>query len=107
MNTIKEHKISNDPNVIAFRAKAFDLGDLYERKNHDYGDSFGQTFRELGIISAVTRMSDKMNRLKRLVRCGDHKVNDESIEDTLKDMASYAIMTLVELDKQKNDENQD
>ena len=43
-----------------------ELNDTYARKNYDYGNSFGETFDKLGIISAVTRISDKYNRLVSL-----------------------------------------
>lgn len=83
--------------VDRFRRITNEMSELYARKNADYGDSFGQTYRELGIISAVTRMSDKMNRLKRLVTHKDaQQVKDESIDDTLIDLACYAVMTLIE-----------
>ncbi len=72
------------------------MSELYKAKNHDYGDAFGQTFAELGIISAITRISDKTNRLKSLAT-KDQLVDDEKIEDTLMDLANYAVMTLVEL----------
>ena len=73
------------------------LNKVYKAKNHDYGDSFGDTYKKLGIISAVTRLSDKMNRLMSLAVSHDTQVKDEKIEDTLLDMANYAIMTLIEL----------
>ena len=74
-----------------------ELNQIYRDKNHDYGDSFGETYKKLGIISAVTRIVDKVNRLQSLCTKGN-KVKDESIRDTLKDLANYAIMTLIELD---------
>ncbi|MBA4510200.1 DUF1599 domain-containing protein [Clostridium sporogenes] len=73
-----------------------DLNEIYKHKNHDYGDSFGETYKKLGIISAVTRITDKVNRLQSLCT-KEQKVKDESIEDTLKDLANYSIMTLIEL----------
>ncbi|NFH34431.1 DUF1599 domain-containing protein [Clostridium sporogenes] len=73
-----------------------DLNEIYKHKNHDYGDSFGETYKKLGIISAVTRITDKVNRLQSLA-IKEQKVKDESIEDTLKDLANYSIMTLIEL----------
>lgn len=77
------------------------LNEVYEKKNHDYGNSFGETFEKLGIISAVTRISDKHNRLVSLCTLPDEKrkVKDESITDTLLDMANYCIMTIIELHK--------
>lgn len=77
------------------------LYNLYKSKNHDYGDSFGETFQKLGIISAVTRITDKVNRLQSLAT-KDAKV-DESIKDTLMDLANYSIMTLIELENNKLD----
>ena len=78
-----------------------EMNALYERKNHDYGNSFSETFRKLGIISAATRMLDKMNRIVSLVTKDQQKVNDESIRDTLIDIANYAVMTIMEIDKKK------
>lgn len=73
-----------------------ELTALYERKNHDYGDSFGKSFKEYGMAMPCIRLEDKLNRLKALTRSGDQRVIDESIDDTLMDLANYAIMTLVE-----------
>lgn len=75
-----------------------EMHELYVRKNHDYGDSFATTYDKLGIISAVTRMSDKMERLISL-STKPQKVSDESIQDTLIDIANYAVMTLMQLRK--------
>lgn len=73
------------------------LYNVYEKKNMAYGNSFGETFDDLGIISAVTRISDKFNRLKTLVKNKDIPQGDESISDTLLDLANYAIMTYMEV----------
>ena len=80
-----------------------ELNNTYAKKNHDYGNSFGQTFEKLGIISAVTRITDKYNRLVSLstLPLAERQVQDETISDTLLDMANYCIMTEIELRKQK------
>lgn len=75
------------------------LNALYERKNHDYGDSFHVTFLEEGMAMPRIRLGDKFDRFKTLSRQGDRKVNDESIKDTLLDLANYAIMTVMEMDE--------
>ena len=69
---------------------------MYVSKNDAYGDSFSKTFNELGIISSVTRMNDKMERIKSLVMGA--KENDEKLEETLRDLANYAIMTIMEIE---------
>ena len=83
-----------------FRQIAEEIAKLYEEKDRLYGDSFGSTYQKLGIISAVTRISDKFNRLCNMVTAPT-PVNDcgESLEDTLKDMAAYCVMTIRELRK--------
>lgn len=88
------------------------LNKTYESKNHDYGDSFGDTYKKLGLTSALVRISDKYNRLMSLGSGKKQMVNDESIRDTLLDMANYCIMTVMELDREaynkekfKNEEN--
>lgn len=74
------------------------LNEIYERKNHDYGDSFHQTFVEEGMAMARIRLGDKFNRFKTLSKNTDQKVADESIRDTLLDLANYAVMTVLEMD---------
>ena len=44
------------------------------------------------------RLSDKLNRFKMLSKGRDALVNDESIRDTLVDLANYAIMTIMEIE---------
>ena len=78
------------------------LTETYIAKNTAYNDSFGKTYQELGVISAVTRMTDKFNRIKALATGAENKVNDESLEDTLMDLANYCLMTLIEMEIQKN-----
>lgn len=76
------------------------LNEVYTQKNHDYGDSFHSTYLEEGMAMARIRLSDKLNRFKNLTRDMNQeaKVQDESIIDTLLDLANYAIMTVMEID---------
>lgn len=85
--------------VRRHKAICAELSELYERKNHDYGDSFHLSYVEEGMAMARIRLGDKLNRFKNLSRqSGDERVKDESIRDTLIDIANYAIMTVMELD---------
>lgn len=78
------------------------LTETYGIKNNDYGDSFGKGFKEYGMTMPCIRLEDKLNRLKSLTVQGkDQQVKDESITDTLADLANYAIMTLIELEINK------
>lgn len=71
------------------------LNGIYERKNHDYGDSFAKLRNELP-NAILVRIYDKYSRLKTLMHGAEQKVKDESIDDTLMDLANYCIMELVE-----------
>jgi len=78
-----------------------ELTDTYIRKNNDYGNSFGESFDEWGLIAGVVRMDDKMRRLKQLIKGNPAQVKDESIRDTLMDLANYSIMAVMEMDAKK------
>jgi len=81
------------------------LHDTYKKKNEAYGDSFGKTFKELGIISAVTRIYDKVNRISALTRGAKNDIIDESILDTLLDLSNYAIMSIIEVEANARKDN--
>ncbi len=76
-----------------------ELTELYQWKNHDYGDSFHKGYQEYGMIMPLIRLEDKLNRLKGLALGREAKVKDESVRDTLLDLANYAIMTVMELEE--------
>ena len=92
-------KDNTRPKVERHKDLCLALNTLYAKKNHDYGDSFHTTFEEEGMAMARIRLSDKLNRFKSLSRQGgEQQVADESIKDTLLDLANYAIMTVMEME---------
>ena len=77
-----------------------ELHTLYDKKNRDYGDSFHLSFLEEGLAMSRIRLGDKFNRFKQLSKNPDSQsVKDESIRDTLLDLANYAIMTVIEMEE--------
>ena len=66
----------------------------YIKKNRDYGGAFERGMERDGIISALTRMYDKLDRLHSL-KDKDPEIVEESVQDTLLDLANYAIMTRI------------
>ena len=86
-------------NVRRHKTICLELNNLYERKNRDYGDSFHTSFEEEGMAMARIRLGDKLNRFKTLTKNGCQLVKDESIRDTLMDLANYSIMTIIEMDR--------
>ena len=79
-----------------------ELLETYKQKNEKYGNSFGDTFDKVGIISAYTRISDKFNRFEYMVMNQDDGTDDERLRDTLMDMANYCVMTVRELEKKNS-----
>lgn len=72
------------------------LHNLYITKNRDYGDSVHDTYEKYGLVSFLVRLEDKLNRARTLSK-QVAVVQDEKIEDTLMDMANYAILAVIEL----------
>ena len=81
-----------------FRFITEEMTDLYSRKNKDYGDAFTQSLDEDGLLVSKIRIKDKLNRFSQLID-NDALVNDESMRDTLIDLANYTVMTLMWLDE--------
>lgn len=82
----------------SFEKVTKELNELYNAKNRDYGNSFNDLIYEFGLITVVIRLQDKMNRLKTIAKNdGEYSVKDETIRDTLMDLANYAIMSLMRL----------
>lgn len=96
-----EYEIVLSDTTNTFEGVCNSLIRLHKAKDKDYGSSAEATFNEYGLVSYLVRLSDKLNRLKSLTRSGEREVNDESIEDTLQDLAAYAIMAVVSLRNKK------
>lgn len=80
-----------------------DMADLYEKKNQNYGNSFGKLYQDLGPVAGLVPLHNKLDRLTYLITHSDDDNHYESIEDTLMDLANYAVMNLVERHMQKSE----
>lgn len=88
-----------DENVVSFRTIQDKLVNIYAKKNHDYGDSFNEGCNELGVGYAFSRIFDKTKRFQTLAKgimtnSLSIEVQDETIEDTIMDLANYCVMYL-------------
>jgi len=99
LNTLKRDTVRN-PDFLKLLAKMLDI---HERKNADYAsvDDLYKNFREsehMGIPAwkgIAVRLSDKFSRLREFVKMETLEVYDESIEDTLIDMANYSLLLIL------------
>lgn len=75
------------------------LHETYKAKNKDYGNSFTETYEELGHVAPYLRVTDKYKRIRNLVHNGidNIEVKDEKMLDTILDMSNYLIMWAMEI----------
>ena len=75
--------------------------ELCIKKNKDYGSSVENTYEKFGDISYLVRITDKYNRICSLLN-REGEVKDESIDDTIRDMANYSFLWLASRNLKRN-----
>lgn len=100
-NTLEVPTELIDSNVKEFGNIIKDMINLYAKKNHDYGNAFERGLDFIGPKYALSRLFDKVNRFATFSNNEEFLVKDESVEDTLIDLANYAIMTLIAIRKSR------
>ena len=88
----------------------------FKKKNNDYAGSDAQDFMKnfarcknfgIDMVSGiVTRMSDKITRMENLFRLRDQQVKDESLEDTILDLANYCLICVIAMRRKSNGEKE-
>lgn len=77
------------------------LAQTFKDKNEDYGHSVFQTYEEFGDVSMLSRLTDKLNRLKAIEKSEGGNVQGESYEDTLEDLIVYGIIYDIALQEEE------
>jgi len=93
------------------------MHDILKRKNADYSGTNPDPFFNftkveiLGIASTeqgfLTRMNDKFSRVITFVQKGSLQVADETVEDTLIDLANYSLLMAAYLREKRYGRHQD
>lgn len=80
-----------------------EIAEIHSNKSHDYGGKENplSNLSEFGWRGVIVRLGDKFCRLKNFYNQGELKVKDESVIDTLKDTAIYALLAII-LYKEEN-----
>lgn len=90
--------------IVVFNTLTEKMSNTFAKKRKDYGQTTTETYDKFGPVSMLTRMHDKLGRLDNLLgKNQDNNVLDESIEDTLLDLANYALITILERRKRQSD----
>jgi hypothetical protein len=94
-----------------FEKTTADMLAISRAKNADYTGVGASPFanfervEHMGICTTeqgfLTRMNDKMSRIASFCAKGELQVKDEGVEDTLKDLANYAILLLGYIEDKK------
>jgi len=77
--------------------------EILKAKGHDYSgdDDALLNFKDFGFMGIVVRIGDKFSRLRSFVKSGLTKVKDESVDDTLRDMAMYSYLGRIVREEEK------
>lgn len=97
-------RVLNEDLTDDFERVTREMRGTWKAKNADYGSSFDDGIDRFGLVSAAVRISDKANRFASLADGKSAQVKTESLRDTLMDLANYAVMTVMRLDREKGDE---
>lgn len=91
--------MSIDEEIKVFNTLTKKMSDTFAAKRKDYGQTTTETYHKFGPVSMLIRMHDKLGRLDNMLGTGAKNNVNESVEDTLLDLANYAIITILELKK--------
>ena len=97
-NSIIMGEQSKKTDADRFKEITDKMFETFKAKNHDYGSSFSNLFKECSMTYAYGHMAEKLERINSL-RKNEAKVKGESMKDSLYDLANYAILTIMELEK--------
>ena len=99
---VQVNDMTIEEEIKAFKILTDKMYNTYKKKHKDYGQVNIDTWDKFGPVSMLTRMYDKLGRLDNLlVKQQKRLVLDESIDDTLLDLANYALMTLLEVQRRR------
>lgn len=73
------------------------ITNLHVKRYANYGNSFEKLYNDLGPIAGLVPLHTKLDKLTNLVK--SESSDYESVETALIDLATYAIMNIIELQK--------
>lgn len=85
-----------DTRIAMYREIVDDMIDTYQRRIHDYGNTYIEGHRKIPCYTAG-KLYDKVSQLIALSRDGEtDRVCNETIDNALLDLADYALREYVE-----------
>ena len=68
-----------------------EISEIRHRKNIDYGSAFLKFYDDFGMMGVLCDLGRKYGRIQNFAKGKELRVSDETIEDTLKDMAIISL----------------
>ena len=96
---------TNKEDADRFKEITDKMFETFKAKNHDYGSSFSNLFNECGMTYAYGHMAEKLERVKSLMK-DEAKVKGEGMKDSMLDLANYAILTVMEIEKNEKEQKE-
>lgn len=86
-------------NVGDFKRIVDEMAKTYEKKNADYGDAYAEGYKLFGHTQLLSRIHEKFCRVYNLLNHTERKVLDESVLDTLTDMANQCVILRIMIEE--------
>ncbi len=77
------------------------LKGILKSKNKDYDNSFEKTVKEYGLITIPITLEHKLRRITNIIKGHKPHCLEEQIDDSLMDLAGYALLSVVVLDNRR------
>ena len=86
--------MNQEEKIEKYKSIQNELLETFIKKNNDYGNNNLDTYGKIGII---IRMQDKINRYLNISKNNiEIKVQDETLNDTIKDLINYCYLFLIQ-----------
>jgi hypothetical protein len=86
--------MNQEEKIEKYQSIQNELLETFIKKNNDYGNNNLDTYGKIGII---IRMQDKINRYLNISKNNiEIKVDDENLNDTIKDLINYCYLFLIQ-----------
>lgn len=79
--------------IEEYKAIQEELFEIFVKKNNDYGNTNLDKFGKIGIM---IRLQDKINRFINVSKNNINLVEDETLDDTVKDLINYSYLFLIQ-----------
>jgi len=86
--------MNQEEKIEKYKSIQNELLETFIKKNNDYGNNNLDTYGKIGII---IRMQDKISRYLNISKNNiEIKVDDENLNDTIKDLINYCYLFLIQ-----------